>query len=134
MPRRLTIEDAKKEAEKRGGLCLSEEYCGIKSKLVFLCESNHTFRARLDRVKAGHWCSRCATQAAQKRLLSVALSDAQSIALSHGGICLEKGLPACNEKVSFVCEYGHPFMKRIQEIRAGVWCPFCGHHQTELKD
>jgi hypothetical protein len=44
-PRKLTIEDAKELAEKRGGKLISKEYINCSEKLEFECYKGHIFKS-----------------------------------------------------------------------------------------
>ncbi|WP_423383604.1 hypothetical protein [Burkholderia sp. LMG 32019] len=58
---RLTIEDARRVAHERGGVCLSGEYVNARSRLIWQCHRGHVWQANLDNVKnKGKWCPNCA--------------------------------------------------------------------------
>src|SRR5947209_16050076 len=53
----LTLEDAKIEAYKRNGKCLSTEYINSRSNLVWVCHKNHQWLAPLNSIRNhNHWC------------------------------------------------------------------------------
>lgn len=61
--KRLTIEELKKIAISRGGLCLSETYVNAKTKLHWRCKENHERVSTPLSVKyAGTWCPICAIE------------------------------------------------------------------------
>ena len=58
---RGNIQDAKKLAESKGGLCLSEIYENAREPLIWQCENGHTWPASYYSVKGsskhdGTWC------------------------------------------------------------------------------
>ncbi|MGD0651725.1 MAG: hypothetical protein ABSA97_11400 [Verrucomicrobiia bacterium] len=56
---RLTIEDMRQSAQKRGGQCLSEEYVNGRTKLHWRCAAGHEWWAVPDSIRQGTWCPRC---------------------------------------------------------------------------
>lgn len=64
--KKLTIEDAQKEAELKNGVCLSKVYKNCCTKLLWRCIDGHEFwmtlkdvnRDRKD-VNSGRWCPKC---------------------------------------------------------------------------
>jgi len=55
-----SINVAKKIAESRDGKCLSEHYINNKTNMSWFCNKcEHTWTARLDRIKNGTWCPSC---------------------------------------------------------------------------
>ena len=66
------IEVAKKIAEDKGGLCLSDIYINNKTNLTWNCgKCNHVWNARLDRVKASTWCPKCNQSYGEKKISDV---------------------------------------------------------------
>ncbi len=58
-----SLDDMRGAAEYRGGKCLSKEYGGAYSKLLWQCGEGHTFTAAPYTVlKGGHWCPFCQPQ------------------------------------------------------------------------
>lgn len=56
----LTIEDMKKAASFRGGLCLSDSLKDMHSPLEWKCAFGHQFKATPTLIlRAGHWCPEC---------------------------------------------------------------------------
>jgi REP element-mobilizing transposase RayT len=58
--RRDNIENIRSIAKKRGGKCLSTEYLGSGTKLLWECDDGHQWWAIPSSVKRGHWCPKCA--------------------------------------------------------------------------
>lgn len=55
-----TIEDAKKLAVERNGICLSKKYINNKHNLLWKCNKcEFVWKARFDRVNSGTWCPSC---------------------------------------------------------------------------
>lgn len=55
-----TIEDMRELARECGGKCLSKNYSGMKTKLIWQCKKRHQWQARPDNIKQGTWCPICA--------------------------------------------------------------------------
>ena len=59
MKRRLTLDEIKKSAEKRGGVCLSENYKNCGEKLLWQCRKGHVWTATVEGIRSGTWCPTC---------------------------------------------------------------------------
>jgi hypothetical protein len=57
---RLTIEDMKDVAGKRGGRCISVVYRNNHTKLLWECAAGHRWEAIPMNIRAGSWCPVCA--------------------------------------------------------------------------
>jgi len=57
--RRLTIEEMRIIAKKRGGNCLSEMYVNSQAHLLWECAEGHQWQAVPGSVKRGSWCPVC---------------------------------------------------------------------------
>jgi len=56
----LMLDTIKKFASQRGGLCLSNAYVNLNSKLKFKCNNGHVWDAIPNTIlKRGSWCSMC---------------------------------------------------------------------------
>jgi len=60
---RLSIDHAHEAARARGGRCLSDQYVNSNSKLRWLCDRGHEWKAALSTIRRGHWCQQCAGMA-----------------------------------------------------------------------
>jgi predicted RecB family nuclease len=58
--RKLTIEDMKNLAKKRGGKCLSVKYINSTTKLKWQCKEGHEWEVAPTNIKSGTWCPWCA--------------------------------------------------------------------------
>jgi len=59
LSRRLTIEDARKIAQERGGKCLSEKYEVFPNKLLWQCSEGHQWWSTYTNIQSGRWCPKC---------------------------------------------------------------------------
>lgn len=62
---RLTIEEMQRIAQSRGGECLSPQYMGKRTHLIWRCHDRHTWRARPMSIRAGTWCPECCSHVAE---------------------------------------------------------------------
>ena len=53
------LDKIKEIAIKHGGQCLSESWLGNITPHKFKCVKNHTWEARPNDIKRGHWCPKC---------------------------------------------------------------------------
>ena len=90
--KKLTIETARKEAEKKGGKCLSTTYKDNKSELIWQCDKGHIWKAPLCEIKSHDtWCVYCNRGV-------VTIDDVKKIAVEKGGFCLNEK----NNKISLI--------------------------------
>ncbi len=54
-----TIEDMRRLAEDRGGLCLSTTYDSARTKMHWRCSEGHEWLAVPNSIKDGRWCRKC---------------------------------------------------------------------------
>jgi hypothetical protein len=57
---RPTLALLREIARTRGGSCLASEIDGARTKVPWKCSAGHEWSARIDAVKRGSWCPRCA--------------------------------------------------------------------------
>jgi thiol-disulfide isomerase/thioredoxin len=62
-----TIEEMRELAAKYGGKCVSKEYLGRKSYLVWKCRNGHSFEKRPANVLRGQWCRACRELASKSK-------------------------------------------------------------------
>ena len=58
---KLTIEEMRDIAADRGGLCISNEYVNLSTKLTWQCENGHIWDATPRNIKNGKWCPTCSS-------------------------------------------------------------------------
>ena len=56
---RLSINEAHKLAEERGGKCLSTAYTNANQLLEWQCSEGHVWKAKYGNVYWGNWCKKC---------------------------------------------------------------------------
>jgi hypothetical protein len=119
MPKKLTIKDMQKVADKKGGRCLSATYVNNRTKLLWECTKGHQWQATPDHIKSGEWCPVCVGQ------VKGTIEGMQQIATQHGGKCLSKSYFDAMTKLRWQCEKGHQWEAIPHSIRRGSWCPVC---------
>jgi len=115
----LNIQVMRKLGLSRGGICLSTEYAGSKTKLTWQCALKHRWEARPVSIVHGTWCPQCA------RNQRLALTDMREIAARRGGNCLSREY--LNEKtaLAWYCSAGHRWSATPDKVKRGSWCPAC---------
>src|SRR5205085_10322712 len=81
--RKLTLEEIRRDAARRGGRCLSESYVDSLTLMDWECGQGHRWRAVAHSIRQGHWCKKCADE---KLRHSVAALHA--LAAERGGRCV----------------------------------------------
>ena len=122
----LTIEQMKKIAEERGGLCLSEAYINAHTKLLWECAEGHRWEAIPNSIQRGTWCPICGIEkvAAKQRLN---IEEMQKIAEERGGHCLSLKYKNSHSKLHWRCNEGHEWQAAPTGIKSGKWCPICAN-------
>lgn len=70
----------------QGGVCLSDDYGGMRARYRFRCAQGHKWEAADCNVLNGTWCRRCAGAAGMKRS-AWALRRCARRVVHNGGIC-----------------------------------------------
>lgn len=124
------IEEMREIAKKRGGLCLSEKYIDVHTKLKWQCKKGHVWNAVPDSVKnANHWCPKCAGNAKHE------LKDIKAFARKKGGECLSSEYKGVLEKLKWKCEKGHVWLTTANQVlNSKSWCPKCLGRDKTIHD
>jgi hypothetical protein len=67
--KKLSIVDCRAAAKSRGGRCISTEYHGNKSYMVWECSQGHRWRAKYNYIQQGNWCPKCKMSTSYPELL-----------------------------------------------------------------
>ena len=122
-----SIEHMQELAEKHGGECLSPEYAGSLTKLLWRCAQGHEFLATPNTIKGGSWCRYC-------RLRMGSLEQAQQHAKQKRGKCLSTEYKHKDAKLLWRCHKGHEWKATWGHVKLGSWCPHCAGHVVTLDD
>lgn len=123
--KRITIESLQALAADRGGKCLSAEYVGLNSPLLWECNLGHQWNAPAHRIKSNHsWCPKCSK-------MKWGIEDCHRIAAERHGKCLAMTYVACNFKLEWECAVGHRWQMRFDNVLGGSWCPECHVRKTK---
>jgi len=106
----------------RGGKCLSKNYKGSLTKLIWRCEKGHIWDMTPAIVNQGGWCRQC--NAAKRQRLN--LEEMQKIAENKGGRCISDNYLNCTTKLEWQCKEGHIWKTQPAYVKQGTWCPYCG--------
>ena len=115
------LEAARKIAETRRGLCLSEDYLNSKKYLQWQCSKGHQWRASLNHVKNnGTWCPFCNGNA------KLDISVAQRVAKERGGVCLSTEYFRSIDNLIWRCSQGHEWTASLGSVKSQkTWCLIC---------
>ncbi len=119
-----TIEDCRKAAAEKGGICLSKTYEGANKFMWWRCREGHEWQTYPNSVKnCGAWCPQCAH--ISRRLC---LEDCQNFAANKGGACLSEEYKGSGINIWWKCdqEQHDPWEATFNNVKAGRWCPACG--------
>lgn len=116
----LTMDDMHAAAENRGGRCLSTEFLGVRTPLLWQCAKGHQWRAKPQIIRQGTWCPRCLDPAPDAGIARVS-----RMARDRGGLCLSAQHHDPNKRLRWRCAKGHEWRAKEDEVVAGRWCPKC---------
>jgi len=121
-PYKYNISHFIKAAKERGGVCLSEEFRGINTKLKFQCAEGHIWDASpQDIIYKNSWCPDCS---GLKRKTIVDLLNI----LPPGWECLNSDcFYDSKTRLNFKCDKGHEFKSNYNRIYIGTNCPYCAN-------
>ncbi|CAG8474742.1 8707_t:CDS:2, partial [Scutellospora calospora] len=110
-PKKLSLSDAIKIAESRGGKYLSKEYINCTESLHWRCSKNHCieshlWRAILSNVKNRKWCPHCAGNAC------LTLEDTKKIAFNRMDNVFQRSMLLVNHPY-----YGSKYLGLPSKIR-----------------
>jgi len=114
-----TIEDMKKIAKEKGGLCLSKHYRNNHTNLKWQCAKGDIWMATFSNVQKGTWCPFCAGK--QK----LTIDEMHRIAKERGGKCLSKEYVNNRTELLWECGEKHQWWAKPLKIKTGHWCPKC---------
>lgn len=113
------ILDMQNIAGERGGKCLSTNYKGAHSKLLWQCEKEHQWEAYPKSIRQSSWCPKCAGNKRHN------IEDMQRIAKDRGGKCLTNKYKNNMTKLLWECSQGHQWEAMPMKIISGSWCRKC---------
>ena len=117
----LTIEDMRKVAEKRGGLCLSDNYLNGRQKLLWRCAKGHEWKAIGAMVRHRTWCPICTGRLPKQ----AALQQLIELAKERGGELVSQMYLGTDSPLFWKCKCGNEWKATPHSIKCGSWCPVC---------
>jgi len=84
--------------------------------MLWCCSKRHVWRTTWYAIKQGSWCPKCAKRSVE---------EAQSLAVSKGGLCLSAGYTHTNAHLIWQCRYKHTWNASWHTVQQGSWCPEC---------
>ena len=129
------LQELKRVAESRGGLCLETAWQGSGVRHRFQCASGHVWQASPRKVTGeGSWCRRCAQQEHSTRMLCQdGLARLQEAARHRGGELLDTVYAGMHLHYRFSCAKGHHWQAEGGEIVRGSWCRECAIEDKRLQ-
>ena len=101
MPKKLTLDMARKIAKKRHGECLSTEYIDSKTPMLWKCHQGHIWSIPFNNIKnRKNWCPTCHSP-------RKTIDDMRQHARSRKGDCLSDKYYNRDTKLKWICEKSH---------------------------
>ena len=132
MGKRLSIDEMRNFAKKRGGRCISKRYVNSKTFLTWECAEGHRWKATAGSVKGGTWCPKCKYDSQRLSPLDARkrLQELKQIAKSKGGKCLSTEYLGVSTRLKWQCAEGHVFSATPAKVKIGRWCRECGNRRA----
>ncbi|CAG8807821.1 3923_t:CDS:1, partial [Gigaspora margarita] len=124
MPKKLSLNNAIKIAEFRGGKCLSREYINNGIPMLWNCIKGHEWSANFYNIKNGkRWCPTCSDT-------RLDISVAKELACNKNGECLSEKYINNKSPLLWRCSEGHEWYARLSSIKNNnSWCLNCTHRR-----
>ena len=120
------LQRMKNIAISRNGVCLSEEYFNVKSKLEWKCNlCNHKWESIPNSILRGSWCPKCS-----KNNIRLTIQEMKDIANSKNGKCLSDIYINSNTSYLWECDLKHIWSARAYNVKRGSWCPWCSKSKS----
>jgi len=123
-----TIEDAKKFAIKKNGLCLSGEYKNAREPLLWKCFCGYKWFSNWDNIKnKGKWCPSCA------RRPSIKIEEVIEYAKKNKGKLLSDVYVNSSSLLDWgCCVCGNIWSANYNNVKnKNSWCPSCSSGKTQ---
>ena len=128
MPKRLTEDDVRDAAARKGGTCLNPEaYRNTQTRLRWECGEGHEWVTSTASIRAGSWCRQCAIDAGRVgRPRTATLDRAYDAAGEREGLCLAAAVSRGTDRLDWECAEGHGWDATFTSVvNLGTWCPTC---------
>lgn len=131
--KKKSIEEIQAYCVKKGGVCLSDSYSDIKSKLKFKCKEGHEWEASTETILSGGWCPKCADKIrAEKKRHNIEIPI--KLAKEKNGKLLSKSYKNANTPLLWQCENEHQWKASFANVQTGTWCPYCAGKIVTIED
>ena len=121
---KLGLDDMKKWAIERGGVCLSKRFKNRESKLRWKCAEGHIFEYSPIMIQRGSWCMKCKTLKNRSKSLELM----RKWAAKREGKCLSTTYIDNEAPIKWECKNGHRFRKsrdKVKQLTTDNWCSKC---------
>ncbi|RIA84185.1 hypothetical protein C1645_808896 [Glomus cerebriforme] len=127
-PLEWQCKEANNIAQERGGKCLYTEYVNTNTPMLWKCAKGHEWSTTLYQIKN---MGRWCTQCAGN--LPCGLLEAKEIAHSRGGMCLSTEYINLCVLMQWMCSKGHKWFANFNSIKhVKTWCPYCLNKHKNL--
>jgi hypothetical protein len=100
-------------------------------KYLVRCRQRHEFLTTAPRLREGHWCRKCSSKRAGRRL-KLTLADVRKTANDRGGRLISKHYIRARVNMLWECGAGHRWLACANSVRRGSWCPVCNGKKVYL--
>ena len=127
---RVSIEQARDVARKKGGECLSNGNIYINDKLLWRCHLGHEWGSIYAYIKnSKSWCPTCRKEIGMPNRRTHSIEEMKEIAVKRDGLCLSETYKNTKKKLLWECSQGHTWWQNYNNIYNGTWCPKCARQK-----
>lgn len=104
-----------------------ERYSGSFNKLKFICSSGHIFSSSPSNILNDKYigCKRCSAQKMSNEKMKDHSEFVRQVSLIHPNYEVVGEYRSCFSKVELLCDKGHKFSSRANDILYGTGCSIC---------
>lgn len=119
---RYDLNWCKNYAKQHNGECLSPEYLGRTTRLLYRCENGHEFYATpFAHIHKKSWCNECSN-----RDTAHTLDFVKEFIESKGATLFSTEYKNVRQKLEVKCDRGHVWNPTFQNLyHNNSWCPVC---------
>lgn len=123
----FTLEYAQECASQKGGVCLSQVYVNINTKMAWRCARGHEWAVKLNGIRWGSWCPTCkGIENSNLKRNPRGLEEARQLAARHSIELLSEEYESAHHPLLWRCEVGHEWSQKLNAMRYNKkGCPRC---------
>jgi hypothetical protein len=134
--RNKSIDDMRRLAQRKGGVCLSTAFRNMNAPLEWQCSNGHRFAATPNTVlrQKQQWCPECSVLQRRQERVTRALDRLHSIASDRRGRVVSTDYVDAKTALEYECDRKHTWTASATSVMRGSWCPFCASEKVASRN